>query len=86
VPKNIQHQREGQPVPDDVEHAAALTDACRDQSGADVEQQQLSVERESRCGGSVNHDHNPCRNGDPPGDRQPTFACTARFWRARQHN
>ena len=60
-----QHQGERQPVSQHVQHPPA-TDAGDRQAGADVEQQQFAVERDSGGGDPVGDDDGPHTDGDAP--------------------
>lgn len=78
-----QHQREGQPIPNDREHCVSAPDARGEQAGGDVDQQQCSVEGQSVRHAAVGHHQRPGRDRHPSRDREPAFAA-ARAGRAGQ--
>ncbi len=69
-----QHQRERQPIADDSEHLVSATDARGNQPGGDVEQQQLTVERQPIGHASVDHHHSPGDDGGATHPPEPTVS------------
>jgi hypothetical protein len=71
----IDHQDKGErkPVAHDGEDLVPSTDAGRDKSGGDIQQQQFAIEGQPVCQRSVGHDEGPDRHRHPPGKRQPTL-------------
>ena len=72
----IEHQHEGewQPIAQHRERLAPAADACGDQPGGDVEQQQFAVERQTIRRGSVDQHRRPDCDGSSPRPREPTPA------------
>ena len=67
-----QYKGEGEPVADDVQHAAAPTNAGGEQAGCDVEQYHLAVEREALGRRAEDDDERPDCDRDPAHDREPS--------------
>jgi hypothetical protein len=72
----VEHQHEGewQPIAQHRKRLVAAADACGDQSGGDVEQQQFAVERQPIRRGSVNQHRRPDCDGRSPRPPEPTPA------------